>query len=398
MPPDQLSRRTIIFVNIAHAMDHFILLVYPTAVIAIAADRGLDYPTLISLATGAFVAFGLFSLPVGWVADRAGRRNMLAVFFIGYGASCLGMATAGSAVALAGWLLVLGIFAAIYHPVGSTMLVTHARQLGRDLGWNGVWGNLGAASASGATALIAANFGWQLSFVLPGTVCILAGLAFIALVPGDGTTVQRAKTVAAATAPASPVLLLTLFGIAIIAGGMTFNVTTIALPKILDERLGAALPMTLTGSLATAVFTFGALAQLSVGRLLDRFTPAGIFVGLSLLQPIGLTLAAMTTGLPLLLGMFLVMVAIYGQVVVNDAMVARYVPAHYRAKAFSIRYFLGFTASGFAAPFIAALHLQGGFPVVLAGTAMFGVVVALCAAAFKAVLSRGEAAASVPAE
>jgi MFS family permease len=293
---------------------------------------------------------------------------------------------------------VLGIFAAIYHPVGSAMLVTHARRLGRDLGWNGVWGNLGAASASGATALIAANFGWQLSFVLPGAVCILVGLGFMALVPGDGTAAHRVKTVATATAPASPVVLLTLFGIAIIAGGMTFNVTTIALPKILDERLGAALPMTLIGSLATAVFTFGAVAQLSVGRLLDRFTPAGIFVGLSLLQPIGLTLAAMTTGVPLLVGMFLVMMAIYGQVVVNDAMVARYVPAHYRTKAFSIRYFLGFTASGFAAPFIAALHLQGGFPVVLAGTAAFGAVVALCSAAFKTVLSRGEAVTSVPAE
>jgi hypothetical protein len=49
--------------------------------------------------------------------------------------------------------------------------------------------------------------------------------------------------------------------------------------------------------------------------------------------------------------------AIYGQVVINDAMVARYVPAHYRAKAYSVRYFLGFTASGFAAPMIALLYV-----------------------------------------
>ena len=144
------------------------LLIYPTAVIAIAAERGLDYSDLIGLATGAFVAFGLCSLPMGWLADRFGRRNMLGVFFIGYGASCLAMTLAHSSWTLAGCLLTLGVFSAIYHPIGSAMLVTHARKLGRDLGWNGVWGNLGAAAASAVTAGLTALFGWRMAFALPG--------------------------------------------------------------------------------------------------------------------------------------------------------------------------------------------------------------------------------------
>lgn len=37
------------------------------------------------------------------------------------------------------WLFVLGVFSAIYHPVGSAMLVTHTHHLGRDLDPNGVW-------------------------------------------------------------------------------------------------------------------------------------------------------------------------------------------------------------------------------------------------------------------
>ena len=150
-----------------------------------------------------------------------------------------------------------------------------------------------------------------------------------------------------------------IFALAIIAGGVTFNVTTISLPKVIDERLGLALPLALTGSLATAVFVFGALTQLAMGRLVDRFSLPSIFVGISILQPVGLGLAAMTTGVPLLVGLVLAMAAIYGQVVVNDAMVARYVPAQHRAKAFSVRYFLGFTTSGFAVPLIALLHGQG---------------------------------------
>src|SRR5918998_6715318 len=175
MSPNLLSRRTIAFVNIAHALDHFVLLIYPTAVIAIAAEQQLSYASLIGLSTGAFVAFGLFSLPVGWLADRLGRRNLLAVFFLGCGAACLGLATAGSPLSLALWLTLLGMFAAIYHPVGSAMLVSHARRLGRDLGVNGVWGNLGAASASGVTALLAAMFGWRAGFAVPSLACLLAG-------------------------------------------------------------------------------------------------------------------------------------------------------------------------------------------------------------------------------
>ena len=146
MPPETLSRRTVAFVNLAHALDHFVLLIFPTAVIAIAAERGLSYAELIGLSTGALVAFGLFSLPAEWLSDRVGRRTLLAVFFVGCGGACLGLATAVTPTAFALWLLVLGVFSSIYHPVGSAMLVTHARRLGRELGINGVWGNLGAAS------------------------------------------------------------------------------------------------------------------------------------------------------------------------------------------------------------------------------------------------------------
>src|SRR5262249_53235765 len=105
-----------------------------------------------------------------------------------------------------------------------------------------------------------------------------------------------------------------------------------------------------------------------------------------------------TTGGPLLLGLVIITSAIYGQVVINDAMIARYIPANYRAKAFSVRYFLGFTASGFAAPIIALLHARGGFPLVLGGAAAFGAVVLWCALMFKAITSPAARDAIAPAE
>ncbi len=382
MNDETLSRRTILFVNIAHAFDHFILLIYPTAVIAIAIERGLDYATLISLSTGAFVAFGLFSLPMGWIADRIGRRNLMAIFFFGYGLSCIALATADSFIAFVIGLFVLGVFSAIYHPVGSTMLVSHASRLGHSLGWNGVWGNLGAASASGVTALIAATFGWRMAFVAPGLACLFAGMAFVALVPGDGDEASRARASQPPIRVSRPAVLLAMFALAIIAGGVTFNISTIALPKVIDERLAGDLPLVLTGSLATLVFLIGAAMQLAIGRLSDWVSLPVLFVSLSVMRPLGLGVAAMSTGAPLLAGMAMAMAAIYGQVVVNDAMIARYVPLEWRSRAYSIRYFLGFSVAGFAAPMIALLHAQGGFSAVLTMTAAFGAVVFLSALDF----------------
>lgn len=383
MPEDRIATRTIRFVNIAHALDHFVVLIYPTAVLAIAAEDRLGYSELIGLATGTFLAFGLMSLPIGWVADRVGRRNLLAVFFLGCGASCIALSFASTPTAFAVLLLVLGCFAAIYHPVGSAMLVSNATRLGRELGRNGVWGNLGAALASGVTALIAAQLGWRAAFAIPGALAIGIGVLFLASVPSERSAVRKPPGETAKVLPiAHPAAIAALYLVAVVGGGITFNVVTIALPKVIDERLGFDLPLSAIGTIATSVFILGALTQLTMGRLVDRVELPKLFVGLSVLQPLGLAIATVVLGVPMLVGLILAMASIYGQVVINDAMIARYVAPHLRAKAFGLRYFLGFGVSGLAVPMIAVLHALGGFPAVLGITALFGATIFASAIGF----------------
>ena len=72
------------------------ILIYPTVVIELQAAYGQSYATLIALSTASFVAFGLFSLPAGWLADRWSRRNMMVGFYVGCGVSLLGAAFAPS--------------------------------------------------------------------------------------------------------------------------------------------------------------------------------------------------------------------------------------------------------------------------------------------------------------
>ncbi len=376
MTPNVNARRTIRFVNWAHALDHFVLLIFPTAVIAIAADLKADYSDLIRLSTGAFIAFGLFALPVGWLADRFGRRALLSWFFFGYGVSCILVALSTNFITLAASLLTLGIFSAIYHPIGSSMIVANTTQLGRALGMNGVWGNMGAAFASGITAAIAVALGWRVAFLFPGLLLIVSGFAFLRYVKEDhSASLKQGASHSIALSRSQMIWLLAAFIAAIIAGGLTFNIVTISMPKIIDERLGYPLPLALTGSITTVIFICGALTQITVGRLIDRFELPTLFVAISVMQPIGLVIAATTTGLPMVLGLTLVTSAIYGQVVINDAMIGRYVADEFRNRVYSLRFFVGFTIAGLAVPMIANLRGTGGFTMVLLAAGAIGSVI-----------------------
>src|SRR6201996_5511731 len=185
-------RRTAIgFMNWAHALDHFVILIYPTVVIELQPAYGRSYSTLIALAPASFVAFGLFSLPAGWLGDRWSRRDMMLGFYFGCGASLIAAAFAPSLIVLTVALFTLGIFAAIYHPVGTAMILDAATQRGRTLAFNGVCGNLGVSLAAGITAALTAALSWRGAFLVPGLVCIATGAAYLRFVPRDGRRAEK---------------------------------------------------------------------------------------------------------------------------------------------------------------------------------------------------------------
>ncbi len=72
--------------NAAHAIDHLVLLIFATAVGAIATDFGFArWEDLMPYAAGSFLLFGLGSVPAGRLGDHWGRRAMMLVFLFGIG-------------------------------------------------------------------------------------------------------------------------------------------------------------------------------------------------------------------------------------------------------------------------------------------------------------------------
>jgi MFS family permease len=351
------------FINLGHLLDHLVMLVCPTVVIALGRAWDRPYSELLPLATGAFIAFGAFALPAGWLADHWSRYKMMAVFFFGIGASLFLTGFAQAPWQIAVGLTLVGVFAAIYHPVGIAMLVAAPGKMGRLLGWNGLWGNLGLAAAALVAGALMDLFGWRAAFFIPGALGMAAGVAYLLLVPDPGPVQKKSKTIGLHVDARTMARIFAILLIATACGGIIFNSTTIAMPKVFDERLR---DLTQTnfgiGALVAVVYTIAAFAQVAMGALIDRFELRRLMIGIALVQIPLLALAANLEGWAMLGAALAMMLAVFGQIPLNDAIVGRYCADEYRARVLAVRYVVSLGVAAVAVPMIALLHrTDGGF-------------------------------------
>jgi MFS family permease len=393
----EASRRLVVgFINWAHALDHFVMLIYPTVVIELAVVYDRSYATLIALSTASFVAFGLFSLPAGWLGDRWSRRNLMVAFYVGCGLSLVAAAFAPSLPVLAAALFSLGLFAAIYHPVGTAMIIEYAKERGRTLAFNGVCGNLGVSLAAGITAALTAALSWRGAFLVPGFICIATGFIYFWLSPREQRhAAARSRAPDVLLSPTIAAVIFALFVIVALSAGLVFNTISVALPKIVDERIGNGISLMLVGGLTTAVFLCGAVAQITVGRLVEHIPPHILFAAIAIMQFTGVVWSAYASGATLLVALAFTMAAIYGQITVNDLLIARYTADAWRGRVYAVRYFITFMISGVAVSMIALLYGRGGFALVLGVTAVVAMGFLIAAIAI-AIFANGVEKARLP--
>ena len=358
-------RRSLIFVHRGHSYDHLFMLLFPTVVLALEDEFGRSYGELLTLSVWGFIAFGAGTLPAGWLGDRWSRRGMMVVFFLGIGASSVLTGLATSTVGIAVGLASIGLFASIYHPIGTAMVVGGAAEPGRALGVNGVWGNMGVAAAALIAGALTDWVGWRAAFIVPGVIAVATGLVY-AVTLRDGAE----RSVAAAQVRAYIVL-----AVAALCGGVIFNAIIVAMPKIFDERLAGLVDTTFgVGGLLAIVYAVAAFTQIIVGRLIDRHALKPIFLALLLAQPPVFLLAAGAEGWPLLIAALAAMVLVFGDIPIHETIVARYTADAWRSRAYALKYVLGLGVAALGVPLVAFVYqTSGGFAwlfVIYAGLAL----------------------------
>ena len=349
-----------LFLNLGHSIDHLFMLMFPAVAALAATDLSASYGEVLRLATGSFIAFGVFSLPMGWLADRLSREFMMTVFFLGIGVAMIFTGFSAETWQIFGSLILVGMFAAIYHPVGLAMVSQGGGDVGRRLGVNGVWGNMGVAVSALLVGVFADFAGWRAAFLLAGGLSILIGFGWIRNIRNivvDTSANKKKLTVAALNWQR----VLLVVAITTTIGGFIFNSMTVSLPKVLDDRLAVfALSATEVGAIASLVYASAAFTQVLVGCAIDKYNIKPIFLALVAGQAITLYLAIMADGWLMVAIAVLVMVMVFGQIPINDTLIARYTPDAWRGRVYSVKYVLSFTVSAAAVPSIAWLYESAG--------------------------------------
>jgi MFS family permease len=357
---------TALLLNIGHAMDHLFLLIFATAVASIATQWGMVWQDLMPYTVGAFVLFGLGSLPAGRLGDLWGRRVMMVIFFLGLGGAGLLVAAVQRPWHLAVALTVMGAFASIYHPVGIPMIVQNSTRPGFTIGLNGLAGNLGIAVAAILTGFLVQQAGWRMAFAVPSLLAIACGVIFALVVPREEMAPAR-KPKRPVDLPA-PVMVRIFFvmTLAAVSGSMIFNFTTNGNNQLLAERLrGLVEDPARLGILLAVVYTIASFAQIVVGKLIDRYPLKFVYLPIVAAQVPLFLLAARAEGWALYALMLAFMVFVFGAIPFIDAMIVQYVDDRMRSRVAGMRLAVSFGVSALAVYLLGPTVKAAGFTTLL---------------------------------
>lgn len=367
-----VDRIHFVFLNVGHFYDHLFMLIFATmAALTLSHEWGMSYAELIPYATPGFVVFGVCAVPAGWLADKWSRKGMMFVFYIGIGLSSIFTALSESPFQIGIGLFAIGLFAAIYHPVGLALVVQGRKDTGIPLAINGVFGNMGVACAALLTGLFIDHTGWRSAFVWPGVVSILTGIAYaVFLYVARSTSAKEdhldvAAKNAVETQGMDRRLLIRVFVIIFFStavGGLIFQSTTFALPKVFAERLSElAVSATLVGRYAFIVFAIGASGQIVVGYLVDHYSIRLVFAFTAALQAVFLIMMPGLMGWTALGVAMAFMLVVFGQIPINDVLIGRITRSEWRSRVYGFRYIVGFSVMASSVPLIAWIHAHWGF-------------------------------------
>ena len=357
------ARLSQLFAWLGHAYMHLLVALFLTVVLALESDWGMPYGQLLACWTAGAFLVGLGAPFAGLLGDRWSTPGMMVVFFVGAGFATVACGLSRDPFELTLSLAALGLFAAIYHPVGMAWLVRAAVNRGMALGVFGVFGSLGVAlgglTAGGLIELI----DWRAAFWIPGAVSVATGgILWLAIVTGRVVD-QAVDRVPQQKASRRDVLrTFVVLSLTVFLGGLIYQSTQVAMPKALADRLpdwtgegafGA-------GLLFTMIYLVAGALQIPAGWLADRYPLRVVYVLSYLVQVPLLAVAAAVTGVPFLIAAALMVIANVGSLPAETVLMARYTPARWRGSAFGAKFVLSLGVAPVAVQLVASLHESSG--------------------------------------
>jgi len=373
---DSRERRILTVTCYGHFLSHFNVLVFPALVLPLASRMHLDMATVLGISFWMYLLFGVTALPWGMLADRLGPRILFFLFYIGSGVSAVAAARyIDSPNALAISLAALGLFSGIYHPTGLGLISREVRQVSLGMGYNGMFGNVGLASAPLLTGII--NWAWGPA----GAYLLLAGMHFL----GAAMTILLPITLLS-VGPKAPenqengnLSAFFILLIAMMLGGIAYRGATVVMPAYFELKnqavthffsmmMGRKIPGNLVATFTTSlIFLIGILGQYAGGRIGNRFEPRYSYLVFHAITVPAAFLIGLFQNVPLLILVFIYTFFLIGMQPIENTLVALFAPRRLHHSAFGTKFVVTFGIGSFSVKMVEFVERNMGigaiFPV-----------------------------------
>lgn len=341
--PATSFRIILFFACFGHAAFHVLVALFLTLVLVLEPEWLMSYDALISLWTPGALLLGLAAPLAGWLGDRWGEAKLMVVYLVGIGLACIFCGFSKGPGMLGTGLAAMGLFAAIYHPVGTAWVVKHATRRGSSIAFLGVCGSIGAAFASLIAAVLADHFGWRTAFIVPGLVTLALGGVLAGMIMVGRVRERQTDVVTSEDEPTQRDVRRVFIVLAVTMSltAIAYYAVTTMLPKWFERQIGSELGLDdgllAIGALVGLVYLIASLAQFVGGYFCDQGAARQIYAASYGLKLVALMIAPFVVGWPVVIVAIAILCVFDVAAPVENVLIARFTTSRRRGLAYGIR-------------------------------------------------------------
>ena len=365
-------RSVLTITSLGHLLNHSLTLIYPVVMIQLATlYPQTSLTTLGLLGTVHYLFYGLGAFPAGWLTDRLGARNILLIYFLGSAAAVVYLVLTTGLINLAVGLALLGLFCALYHPSGLTLISHNSPRISRHLGIHGIAGSLGLTLGPLVGGAVAGWFGWRAPFALFGFFAAITGIYLWLSSANDAAHRSPLHPQARRPTLLRPLIYCYLIGIFMgLAHRGTLNFLPLHFSQVFESAGWRMAPVMVGGFLTALVLACGILGQTLGGVWGDRYRRHRIMVTVVALNIPLLILVTMTRGYFMVLLAALWGVVNFAYQPIANALISDFSSPRQRGTLFGILHGLTFGVGALAATLAGAIGDWWGTAAIFAAMGM----------------------------
>lgn len=353
-----------------HFLSHFNMLVFPAVLIPLSQSLQLSLVETLSLSFWMYLLFGVSALPWGLLADKISARVLLIIFYAGAGLCGLLAAFSIDNAVLFGLALTgVGLFSGIYHPVGLGWIARNIENTSLAMGYNGMFGNLGLATAPLVAGLINYSFGLKAVYVTLGLLNIL-GIVLLLRTQNNTHQVAIKRQNSQHNTSLMPFCILL---VAMMLGGIVYRGTSVTLPayfQLSNQHLFAAIQNMFGGIgtenvvatlITSMIYLLGMVGQFVGGKVGERYDLRRSYFLFHLITIPAATAMAYSTNIPLIGFAMVHSFFLLGMQPIENTLVSRLAPPGLMSSAYGLKFILTFGVGALSVKVIELVKSSYGF-------------------------------------